>query len=133
MTVIDASLATDYLVDFGARGEWARRVLPAAGELHAPQLLDYEVVSAIRGLGRARKLRPARAEAALQDLLALDVRRYSPLAFLERIWELRHRLSVYDAAYVALAEALGVPLLTTDQALARSRGHGAAILAFPGS
>ena len=52
--------------------------------------------------------------------------------FLDRIWRLRTMLTPYDAAYVALGEALGSPLLTTDARLARAHGHRAAIVAFPG-
>jgi len=68
----------------------------------------------------------------MRDLVDLRVRRYPATRMLERIWELRHVLTPYDAAYVALAEALGLPLATTDRRLGRAPGHGVEILAFEG-
>jgi predicted nucleic acid-binding protein len=68
-------------------------------------------------------LAPERGEVALQDLLALDVHRYSHEPLLARIWELRANLTAYDAAYIALAEVLDAPLLTLDARLARASGH----------
>jgi predicted nucleic acid-binding protein len=129
--IVDASAAVDFLVNADPRGHWARELL-ASAELHAPELLEFEVTSALRGLVRARRLRPDRARGLLQDLAELDLVRYPPHGLLERIWELRDRLTAYDAAYVALAEALDAPLVTTDDVLARLRGHRAEILAFPG-
>jgi predicted nucleic acid-binding protein len=130
LIVADASLVVDYLLDEGERGAWANDRVAAAGRLHAPHVIDLEVVSGarnavIRGLVSAR-----RAEAAIADLRDLAVERYASVQLLPRIWQLRHVLSPYDAAYVALAEALSLPLVTTDGHLARSHGHRAEINAF---
>lgn len=53
--------------------------------------------------------------------------RYSHAPFVERIWELRDNLSAYDAAYIALSEALDAPIVTTDGPLARAPGHNARV------
>jgi predicted nucleic acid-binding protein len=66
-------------------------------------------------------------EEALRDLQLLPLHRYEHTLLLGRIWQLRHNLTAYDAAYVALAEVLSASLLTRDAALARSTGHGATI------
>lgn len=63
-----------------------------------------------------------RAELAIQDLLAMPLDRAAHQPLLARCWELRDNVTVYDAAYVALAEALGLPLVTADGRLARAPG-----------
>ena len=62
---------------------------------------------------------------ALEDLVDFPLTRYPHDLFLLRIWELRHNVTAYDAAYIALAEALGAPLLTRDAALASAPGNRA--------
>jgi predicted nucleic acid-binding protein len=66
----------------------------------------------------------------VQDLLDLRVTRYPHFALLPRIWQLRHNLSTYDAAYVVLAEKLGSPLITRDARLAAAPGHVAQVEVF---
>jgi len=101
--------------------------LSTDGDLHAPHLLDVEVVHVLRRLVRQGTLRTARAEAALEDLGVLRIKRYPHVALRERMWALRDNLTAYDAAFVALSEALGVPLVTLDGRLARASGHHAAV------
>jgi predicted nucleic acid-binding protein len=126
--VLDASAAADYLLDAGTRGEWARAHVAQADSLHAPDLLDYEVIAVIRRRALGRTVPVGRAQRAVSDFEDLRVNRYPPL--LERIWSLHRVMTSYDAAYVALAEALDVPLITTDERLARSHGHDAHIESF---
>jgi predicted nucleic acid-binding protein len=119
--VIDASVLAVALLDDGPDGDTAR--LRLRGEqLAAPALIDLEVVSVWRGLARAGRLDPRRVGLALDDLQDLPIQRVEHTPLLTRCWELRENLTIYDAAYVALAEALQVPLLTGDRRLARSTG-----------
>ena len=97
-------------------------------DLHAPGLLDVEVVSALRGLTLGGRLTPSRAQDLLTDFDDLALERWATgNALRRRAFALRDNLTAYDATYVALAEALDCPLVTRDQRLARVRGHGAQI------
>ena len=95
----------------------------------APALIDYEFVSALRGLTRGRHLSAGRAGDALTDFEVLPVHRWEAAAALRRrAFGLRENLTAYDAAYVALAEGLGCALVTRDERLARTRGHDVSIV-----
>ncbi|MBK8867162.1 MAG: type II toxin-antitoxin system VapC family toxin [Actinomycetales bacterium] len=121
MLVVDASVLSVALLDDGPDGRAARSRL-AGHLLAAPMLIDLEVTSVWRGLVRGGRVPAARVEAALDDLRDLPIQRVEHTSLLPRCWELRENLSVYDAAYVALAEALGVTLLTGDRRLAKAPG-----------
>ena len=121
MLVIDASVLVVALADDGADGDAARERLRGE-DLVAPELLDLEVVSVLRGQLIAGALDSRRADLALNDLSAMPLQRAPHLPLLPRCWELRENLTTYDASYVALAEALDVPLLTGDRRLARASG-----------
>ena len=121
MIVVDASVIVTALADDADDGDRARARLRDE-RLAAPQLLDVEVTSAWRRMAASGKLDQRRARLALEDLRELRVDRVSHLPFIARIWELRNSLTVYDAAYVALAETLGVNLLTADERLANAHG-----------
>lgn len=97
------------------------------GDLHAPSLLDVELLHALRALVRARKLSTDRASDARTDFAELAIVRYGHEPLADRIWELRDNLTAYDAAFVVLAEALGAPLVTCDSRLDKAPGHGAAV------
>lgn len=127
MIVVDASAVVDSLLDEGARGEWVRRELKGRDQLHAPQLIDYETLAVTREKILRSEISIDRAQGAITDFASLRIRRYPPLAFLSRALELRDTVTAYDAFYVALAEALDCPLVTSDLRLARSRGHDAEI------
>jgi predicted nucleic acid-binding protein len=96
-------------------------------ELHAPHVVDLDVVQVLRRLERAGHLSTDRAEDARHDFADLALVRYPHEPLLERIWELRQNLTSYDAAYIALAEALEVPLVTVDAKLAATPGTTASI------
>ena len=121
MLVIDASVLAVALLDDGPDGDVIRNRLRGE-QLAAPALIDLEVVSVWRGLSRAGHLDPRRAELALADLRDVPIQRVEHTPLLTRCWELRENLTVYDAAYVALAEALQTTLLTGDRRLSRSTG-----------
>jgi predicted nucleic acid-binding protein len=119
--VVDASVIAPALADDGEDGVRARSRL--RGErIAAPELLDLEVISTIRKAHRAGHLDDRRADMAIADLNDFDLERVSHRPLLLRIWELRANVTAYEAAYVALAEALGTPLLTSDIRLSRSPG-----------
>lgn len=119
MIVVDASIVASALGDDGADGDRARGRL--AGErLAAPELIDLEVVSVWRRAARAGRLEGKRAQQALADLAALPLARAPHQPLVDRIWELRQNPTPYDAAYIALAEALEIALLTADRRLARA-------------
>lgn len=103
------------------------RLFAPSEALHAPHLLDLEVAQVLRRLLRAGEITAGRGQEALEDLADLRLTRHPHRPFLARIWELRHNVTAYDAAYIALAEALGAPLLTCDAPLAGSTGHQAHI------
>lgn len=122
MIVVDASLVAAALVDGGPDGTWAEGVLETADHLAAPHLLPAEVANVLRRASLAGELGDDVASLAHADLLALRVELFpwEPLAY--RAWDLRRNLTAYDAWYVALAEALGAPLATLDERLARAAG-----------
>ncbi|CAA9454669.1 MAG: hypothetical protein AVDCRST_MAG28-2252 [uncultured Rubrobacteraceae bacterium] len=92
-----------------------------------PHLLDVEVLSVLRHHTLRRVLARERGATALQDLKNIKMSRYPNTSLLGRIWELRDNLTAYDAAYVALAEALGALLITKDERLARAPGNHATV------
>jgi predicted nucleic acid-binding protein len=121
--VVDASVVAPALADDGADGDTARARLRGQ-TLVAPEIVDLEVLSVIRRAHLAGRLDERRTALALEDLLALDLRRVAHRALLRQAWTHRTNLSVYDAAYVALAELLDVVLVTADERLASAPGLG---------
>jgi predicted nucleic acid-binding protein len=119
--VVDASVVATALADDSSDGDRARARLHGE-QLAAPELLDLEVASVLRGQMRAGQIDARRAELALTDLNALRVQRAPHRSLMRRCWQLRDNLTIYDAAYVALAEALDVDLLTADRRLAKAPG-----------
>jgi predicted nucleic acid-binding protein len=95
------------------------RFIFAANEtLHAPHLIDLEIAQVLRRYVRSAVISPDRGAEALSDLADFPLTRYSHAVLLKRIWQMRHVLTAYDAAYLALAEALDARLITRDRALA---------------
>lgn len=126
MIVVDCSVVVDALGVADDTDDLRSRL--AGEELHTPALIDFEVVSVLRGLIRAHRVSPTRAEDLLTDFDDLPLRRW-PLAdpLRRRALSLRENFSAYDASYVALAEAIGCTLLTRDARLARSPGAATTI------
>jgi predicted nucleic acid-binding protein len=121
--VADASAIVSYILG-DDHAAWVAQSLEGQVLLHAPSLVDYEVTSALRRVGNRR-----RALQALDDLALIRLLRHAARPLLPRVWALRDRVSAYDAAYVALAEALELPLLTLDRRLARAAGDLVPIIA----
>ena len=97
------------------------RVLFATSQtLHAPHLIDLQIAQVLRRYVHSASISPDRGAEALTDFLDLPLTRYPHFALLTRVWQMRKNLTAYDAAYLALAEALDAPLITRDRALART-------------
>ncbi len=130
MVVIDASALLELLLRTPAAPAVDERVLKAR-RLCAPYLLDLEVTNVLRRYYAAGEMSSERAREAFADFRALRIDRYAHELLLARVWDLRHNVTAYDAVYLALAEALGAPLLTCDARLARVPGHGAVVEVLP--
>lgn len=125
MLVVDASAVVELLLGRPVARDVARHIAAHDYALHAPHLLDVEVLSALRRLVAAGDASPARAGEAVADLVDLPVERYPHDLLIDRIWRRRANFSAYDASYLALAETVsdgGAPLLTADARFARAIG-----------
>jgi len=125
--VVDASAVLELLLRTSDADDLTERLLHPDVSLEAPHLLDLEVAQVIRRFWLAGRITAERAEQALADLGDLRIHRHSHEFLLSRVWELRQNLTAYDAAYVALAEALGAPLITRDARMASAPGHTAVV------
>jgi predicted nucleic acid-binding protein len=124
--VLDTSAAVHCVVATRRDPALLARVAEA-GTIHVPHLIDAEVLSALRGLALSRMLSDDRARDAWTDFDNLRLLRYPMSGFAERVWRLRHRMTAYDAAFVALAEALRLPLVTCDRKLAQAAPDDASV------
>jgi predicted nucleic acid-binding protein len=127
--VVDTSAVLDALVGTAPAAGLVER-LAADGDLHAPHLIDIEFLHALRQLSLSGKLTDDRAADVRTDFSELALVRYPHEELAGRIWALRHNITAYDAAFVVLAEALGIPLVTCDAKLAAASGHEADIELF---
>jgi predicted nucleic acid-binding protein len=118
--VVDSSVLVAALIDSGTHGDWAEKTL-ARGSLCAPQLARIEATNIFRRLERAKLITTPEANAAQDDLMQLDMELFSFEPFADRVWELPHNVTSYNAWYVALAEALKLPLATLDEPLSKSK------------
>jgi predicted nucleic acid-binding protein len=120
--VVDASVLIDAFRGF-------RRVAAALThrQLHAPGTVDAEVLHGLRRAWLGKRIDDEEAQSVLAVLADTPIVRYPIEPFVRRIWSLRQNITAYDAAYVALAESLDLPLITRDARLARSSGHAARI------
>ncbi|HVR05781.1 MAG TPA: type II toxin-antitoxin system VapC family toxin [Solirubrobacteraceae bacterium] len=129
MLVVDASAMLDAIAAREPALELPER-LSEDGDLHAPELIDVEILRALRRLRIRKEITAERAADVRTDFAETSLLRYPHEPLSDRIWELCHHLSAYDAAFVALAEALDAPLVTCDARLAHAGGHGAYIELF---
>jgi predicted nucleic acid-binding protein len=120
MMVIDASVVLEILkrTSAGLDFETALNGLP----LHAPHVIDLEVTHTLRRWELTREMPRQAAQRALDTFLLMPITRYPHTTLLAEIWKLRHNLTAYDAAYLALARSLDAKLLTMDSALRRLAG-----------
>lgn len=121
MLVVDASVLAPVVADGGSQGRRFRERLRHES-VAGPDLLRIEVVSVLRRHTGRGRLSAQQADAAIDDLLAFPITVYPTAVLLRRTWELRPNVAAYDGCYVALAEALDVPLVTADRRLADAPG-----------
>ncbi len=122
MTVFDASVLVDALVVAGPAGDGAREVLRDCSLLHVPSIFAAEATSAIRSMRARGDVSPGQARGAVSKIKVVRTVQYPFEPFLDRVWELRDNLTVYDAWYVAVAESLDTNLVTADRRLAQASG-----------
>lgn len=127
MIVVDASALLELVLATRRAERLGMRILESDDRLHAPHLIDLEIAQVLRRLVHNKEITAERADQALDDFDTLVIERHSHRELLARIWQLRESMTAYDGAYVALAEALGAPLLTCDSKLGRSHGHHAKV------
>ncbi len=132
MIVIDASALVDWFLGT-PKGPAVAEHVEGPDIPHTLDFAHLEVLSAFRAALATRRLGSDRAQLAVEDLVATPLELHRAAPFASRVWALRGGLTPYDAAYVALAEALQAPLVTTDRRLARSRGHRAEIVVAAGT
>ncbi|HVX46642.1 MAG TPA: type II toxin-antitoxin system VapC family toxin [Mycobacteriales bacterium] len=126
MIVVDASAALSALLNAGeARAALGRQ------QIHVPHLIDAEIAGALRRRVVTGDVAEGAGLTALRQWRKLGLTRYTGYPLLERIWELRHNMSAYDATYIALAETLGTSLLTADRRLGRAPGARCPITLVP--
>jgi predicted nucleic acid-binding protein len=125
--VVDASALLEFLLQTSIGVRVEERIFRDADELHAPHLVDVEVVQGLRRLVRMGEVSSGRADEAIVDLADLDLHRHPHVDLLGRAWKLRDNVSAYDAMYVALAEALEATVVTCDRPLAKAPGRGTRI------
>ncbi|MDQ3630752.1 MAG: type II toxin-antitoxin system VapC family toxin [Actinomycetota bacterium] len=128
MIVIDASALVEVLLQTPRAGAVERCM--RGHELVAPDALDGEVLHALRGLERGGKATPQRVNRAIVRLGELPVDRVAIAVLHQEVWALRHALSMYDAAYVAVAQRLDCALLTLDRRLAAGAPGGVPVTAL---
>ncbi|MGH8133052.1 MAG: type II toxin-antitoxin system VapC family toxin [Steroidobacteraceae bacterium] len=129
--VVDSSVLVAAMVDAGSGGAWAEGIL-ASGSLHTPELARVEASNVLRRLELAKHIATSEANAAHEDLMQLHLELFPFDPFADRVWRLRHTVSSYDAWYVAVAEALKLPLATLDRRLSKASGPSCAFLVPPG-
>ena len=128
MIVVDASLMVEMLLNRPLGAVVRERLAQCAEPIAIPHIIDIEAISALQGIAKAVRISSDRQEAFLRNLALFPAERYQHTPLLPRIWELRHNFTSYDAAYIALAEALDAELYTSDRRLAR--GHRARVRIF---
>lgn len=121
MIVLDTSAMVEFLVGADPVAERIR-VIVMGQKLAAPHAVDLECASTLRGLVQGKRLPADEGERALQLLGRISLTRYGHTPLLPRIWQLRHNMWPYDAAYVALAESLSADLVTLDAKIGKVPG-----------
>ncbi len=129
MIVVDTSAIVDLLVESPVNQPLFSR-LASVREMHVPHLIDVEFLAVVRKLVGAGLISDLQAHIARQRFSQLPLHRYPHYPQTDRVWALRPSITAYDAQFVALAETLGLALVTCDRRLAGANGHSAIIESF---
>lgn len=127
---MDSSVLVAALVDAGPEGAWAEEII-ASGSLNSPEFVRAEASNVLRRLELAKHIAKSEANAAHEDLMRLPIEPFPFDQFADRVWQLRHTVTGYDAWYVAVAEALNLPFATLDKRLAKASGPTCTFLIPP--
>ncbi len=127
MIVIDASAVWELLRRGPGDQRLVELVLGPGASVHAPDLVNAELLHVVRKHARSGEVTPERSDEMREDFADLPIQRYPTWPLIERAWALRDNLTAYDAMYVALAEALDATLVTADYALARAAAQTSAV------
>lgn len=129
MIVADASVILEVLLRTPIGTEIEKQLFAPGETIHVPHLTDLEVLQVLRRYSKNTVLSAVRARQAIEDYTDMPLNRYPHVVLLQRVWDLRHNFTAYDAAYIALAEALDASLMTCNRAFA-TRGHRARVMVF---
>ena len=129
MIVVDTSALVDLLLEAPPNALLIGRFRNVT-EMHVPHLIDVEFLSVLRRLEGRGALTVDQVDLSLRKLGQLPLHRYPHAPLSNRVWQLRHSLTAYDGQYIALAEMLGLPLVTCDIKMSNAHGHQAAIESF---
>lgn len=127
MIVVDASLVIDLMLATPSSDRLSDRIIEGGHALAAPEIVELEILQVLRRLERASRIDKTRVSEAFATFDELRIERFSHAGLRDRIWRLRHNLTAYDAAYLALAELLEAPLWTRDAKLADISGSAVVI------
>ena len=127
MIVVDASAVLEVLTRRPSARAVEARLFAPDETLHAPELIDLEVAQVLRRFVLTRRMTAGLADQAMERWRSTRVQRWTHQDLLPRVWSLRESLNAYDASYVALAEGMGVVLVTADRKLALASGHRARV------
>jgi predicted nucleic acid-binding protein len=127
MIVVDASLILDLLLRTSSAEAIGRRLFRANETLHAPHLIDVEILEVLRRYWLNKAIDSERAGEAIRDFYDLPIERYAHELLSLRVWELKANLTAYDAVYLALAELLEAPLVTADSRMSKAPNARVAI------
>ncbi|MCE9621437.1 MAG: type II toxin-antitoxin system VapC family toxin [Actinomycetia bacterium] len=131
MIVVDASAAVAFIVDNGRVGEFLSATIETH-EIAYPSLMPFEVAHVLRRLCLNNVIDQRLAQTALGEAAGFRGQVFEFADLANRIWQLRNNLTAYDAAYVALAELIDVPLLTLDTRLMAAPGVRCRFVEVPG-
>lgn len=129
--VVDASAVFALIKNDAAAPALRKRLLERDLLFYAPAVIDLEILSTARRYVFRGELTVAQTDALFAVYASIEIVRFAHDSFFSRIWQLRENITAYDAAYVAIAEAHRIPLVTLDARLAKSAPRTIRVELFP--